>query len=56
MSSLEIANLLYVDQPVGVGFSTADNYDHANDNLGEYMIQLLLELYRMHPTYKNSEL
>jgi len=53
------ANMIFVDQPLNVGFSwTTSEADHAHDEVvvADDMLQFLLEFVDLHPEYKNREL
>ena len=53
----EFANVLFVDQPVGTGFSYVDtnSYIHEMDQMSEQMIQFLKGFFDIFPEYKNTE-
>ncbi|KAA0153390.1 hypothetical protein FNF27_02831 [Cafeteria roenbergensis] len=52
------ANLMYVDQPAGVGFSYADRggYSHNESQVGEYMVAFFTGFYKKYPQYANNPL
>lgn len=49
----EFANLLFVDQPVGTGFSyvDTDSYVHELNTMGEQMVQFLEKFFTTFPEY-----
>ncbi|KAG9675675.1 pheromone-processing carboxypeptidase KEX1, partial [Aureobasidium melanogenum] len=54
----EFANLLFVDQPVGTGFSyvDTDSYLHELDDASNQMIQFLEKFYTIFPEYSKDDL
>ncbi|CAI2369342.1 unnamed protein product [Moneuplotes crassus] len=51
----EAANVLYVDQPLGTGFSTTTNPDHYatnKDELAETFYKFIVKFMEKHPEYK----
>ena len=53
----EFANLLFVDQPVGTGFSyvDTDSYLHELDDASNQMIQFLEKFYTIFPEYSKDD-
>lgn len=53
----ERANIMWVDQPVGVGFSYGDKseYDTSEKEVGDDMFQFLQEFFAAHPEYQKQE-
>jgi carboxypeptidase D len=53
----EFANVLFVDQPVGTGFSYVDtnSYVHEMDEMAEQMITFLKKLFDIFPEYRHTE-
>jgi hypothetical protein len=53
----EFANLLFVDQPVGTGFSyvDTDSYLHELSDASNQMVQFLEKFYTMFPEYANDD-
>jgi carboxypeptidase D len=53
----EFANLLFVDQPVGTGFSyvDTDSYLHELSDASNQMVQFLEKFYIMFPEYANDD-
>ncbi|KAI5248633.1 pheromone-processing carboxypeptidase KEX1 [Aureobasidium subglaciale] len=54
----EFANLLFVDQPVGTGFSyvDTDSYVHELEDASNQMVQFLEKFYDLFPEYKHDDL
>ncbi|EMD96545.1 hypothetical protein COCC4DRAFT_75673 [Bipolaris maydis ATCC 48331] len=54
----EFANLLFVDQPVGTGFSyvNTDSYLSELDQMAEHMITFLDKFFTLFPEYENDDL
>ncbi|CAK1362592.1 Pheromone-processing carboxypeptidase kex1 [Cercospora beticola] len=54
----EFANVLFVDQPVGTGFSYADtnSYVHEMDQMADQMVQFLKAFFEIFPEHKNTDL
>ncbi|TPX35038.1 hypothetical protein SmJEL517_g02409 [Synchytrium microbalum] len=50
------AHLLFVDQPAGTGFSTADQYDLTQDSATKRFMVFLENFYSIFPEFKRSEL
>ena len=48
------ANLLYIDQPPGTGFSTG-KYDNNETQVAEDTFEFLVEFYKAHPEYANND-
>ena len=53
----EFANLLFVDQPVGTGFSyvNTDSYLHELDQVGEHFIVFLDNFFELFPQYEDDD-
>lgn len=53
----EFANLLFVDQPVGTGFSyvNTDSYLHELDEMSAQFIVFLEEWFRLFPEYEGDD-
>ena len=53
----EFANVLFVDQPVGTGFSYADtnSYVHEMDQMADQMVQFLKAFFEIFPEHKNTD-
>lgn len=53
----EFANLLFVDQPVGTGFSyvNTDSYLHELDEMSAQFIVFLEEWFRLFPEYERDD-
>ena len=53
----EFANLLFVDQPVGTGFSyvDTDSYIHELSDASNQMVQFLEKFYTIFPEYSNDD-
>jgi carboxypeptidase D len=53
----EFANLLFVDQPVGTGFSyvNSDSYLHDLDKMAEHFIIFLEKFFAMFPEYSHDD-
>lgn len=53
----EFANLLFVDQPVGTGFSyvNTDSYLSELDQMAEHMITFLDKFFTLFPEYENDD-
>lgn len=53
----EFANVLFVDQPLGTGFSYVDtnSYVHEMDQMAENMIHFLKEFFAIFPEYRHTE-
>lgn len=53
----EFANVLFVDQPVGTGFSyvDTDSYIHEMDEMAEQMVTFLKDFFKIFPEYENTE-
>lgn len=53
----EFANVLFVDQPVGTGFSYVDtnSYVHEMDQMADQMISFLKSFFDIFPEYKHTE-
>lgn len=50
------ANVIYIDQPAGVGFSYASGpSDHNEDEVGEDMYWFMQAVYRAHPEWQPNE-
>lgn len=54
----EFANVLFVDQPVGTGFSYVDtnSYVHELDEMAEQMVTFLKDFFKIFPEYEHTEL
>ncbi|KAI1327206.1 Alpha/Beta hydrolase protein [Xylariaceae sp. FL0255] len=54
----EFANLLFVDNPVGTGFSYVDtnSYIHELDQMADHFITFLEKWFRLFPEYENDEI
>ncbi|KAH8693079.1 pheromone processing carboxypeptidase KexA [Talaromyces proteolyticus] len=54
----EFANLLFVDQPVGTGFSYANSnsYIHDLDQVANHMVTFLEKWFRLFPEYQSDDL
>lgn len=54
----KMANIIYVDQPAGVGFSFADvdGYDHNEAEVSEDMFHFMRAFYTAFPNFKQNEL
>ncbi|KAJ5761904.1 uncharacterized protein N7511_005286 [Penicillium nucicola] len=54
----EFANLLFVDQPVGTGFSyvNTDSYIHELDEMSSQFMVFLTKFFEMFPEYENDDL
>ena len=50
------ANLLYVDQPAGTGFSSVGQYDTTEDEVSRDFYNFLLEFLEVHPWIKEKDL
>ena len=53
------ANVIYIDNPVGTGFSftqTDDGYARNEDQVGANLYQALLQFYQMFPQYQDGDL
>jgi len=48
------ANVLYIDQPTGTGFSWGTGYDHNEDTVAADMYDFLQQFYRNHQQYKQN--
>ena len=48
------ANLLYIDQPPGTGFSTG-KYDNNETQVAEDTFEFLVEFCKAHPEYANND-
>jgi carboxypeptidase D len=53
----EFANLLFVDQPVGTGFSyvNTNSYIHDLDHMAHHMIIFLEKWFAMFPEYESDD-
>lgn len=53
----EFANLLFVDNPVGTGYSyvDTDSYIHELDTMAEQFIVFLEKFFGMFPEYENDD-
>lgn len=53
----EFANVLFVDQPVGTGFSyvDTDSYVHEMDDMANQMVSFLKGFFEIFPEYKHTE-
>lgn len=53
----EFANLLFVDNPVGTGFSyvDTDSYIHELDTMAEQFVQFLEEFFKIFPEYDQDD-
>lgn len=49
-------DLLWVDQPVGTGWSTGETILTTLDEIGDEFVQFMLSFYEEHPVYKDREL
>ena len=49
------ANLLYIDQPAGTGFSYGLGLDHDESEVAEDMYAFLQAFFRAHPEYESNE-
>ena len=52
----EVGDLLWIDQPVGTGFSYGEHAVTSLDEIGEDFKQFLLSFYEEYPVYKDLEL
>ena len=54
----KVANMLYVDQPAGVGFSTVDGLGYATTSevIGALYYSFLVDFMKEYPMYRNREL
>lgn len=56
-SFASFANILYVDQPLGTGFSASNSNSSLNgDQIGADLLTFLLNFYKIHPEFKVQEL
>jgi serine carboxypeptidase-like clade 4 len=54
----EVANIMWIDQPVGTGFSYADSHQddvYDEDGVAEDMYQFLVNFFNMHPEYQKQD-
>ena len=53
----EFANLLFVDNPVGTGYSYAntDSYVSELDQMADHFIEFLEKWYQLFPQYENDD-
>jgi len=53
-----VANVIYIDQPAGVGFSYGDKsgYDHNETQVGDDMYAFMQAFYAAYPQYKSNPL
>ena len=53
----EFANLLFVDNPVGTGFSyvDTDSYDHELTTMAEHMITFLAKFFALFPDHATND-
>lgn len=53
----EFANLLFVDQPVGTGFSytNTDSYLHELDEMAAHFVTFLRKFFEVFPEYENDD-
>ena len=55
-SFVDIANVIYVDQPLGVGYSYTDVNVTAGKQIGDTMVQFMLKFYELYPEQRYQEL
>ena len=53
----EFANLLFVDNPVGTGFSyvNTDSYDHELNEMADHMMTFLEKFFNLFPEYEEND-
>jgi carboxypeptidase D len=53
----EFANVLFVDNPVGTGFSyvDTDSYDHELREMADHMVTFLKEFFALFPEYEGND-
>lgn len=51
-----VANVIYVDQPLGVGYSSSDKNVTKGKEVGETMLQFMLEFYELYPELHDQKL
>ena len=52
----EAGDLLWIDQPVGTGWSYGEHIVTTLDEIGDEFLQFMLSFYEEHPVYKEREL
>ena len=55
-SFMDIANVIYIDQPLGVGYSSTNKVIESGDEIGDIALKFLLEFYKLHPELKSQDL
>ena len=51
----EAANIIFLDQPVGVGYSYGDLVYEGQEEVSRYTLQFLLEFFKLHPEMKDRD-
>ena len=53
----EFANLLFIDNPVGTGFSyvNTDSYDHGLKEMADHMVTFLKKFFTLFPEYEDND-
>ena len=53
----EFANILFIDNPVGTGFSyvNTDSYVHELNDMADNMVKFLEQFFDMFPEYQNDD-
>ena len=49
------ANLIYIDQPAGTGFSYGSGFDHNEKQVADDMYDFLQQFFKAHPEYLNND-
>ena len=55
-SIVDVANVIYVDNPLGVGFSSSQEPITKGEQIGDYIVKFMIKFYEIYPQQRYQEL